>query len=98
MDMRWLVALTFVLGCAREDSAEPSAKVVAAAPAPAVLTAPAATPSCGKMNCAGGCNHECGGTGNMPAWAAVPTDAHWTKLHVTGMHCGGCARRIERAL
>ncbi len=33
-----------------------------------------------------------------PEWAAVPEGASWTPLHVTGMHCGGCAKRIERAL
>jgi Cu+-exporting ATPase len=38
----------------------------------------------------------CGG-GEAPAWA-TPDNASWTALHVTGMHCGGCARRIERAL
>ncbi|MCE9575674.1 MAG: heavy-metal-associated domain-containing protein [Deltaproteobacteria bacterium] len=30
--------------------------------------------------------------------AAVPADAVWTELHVEGMHCGGCARRIQNAL
>jgi Cu+-exporting ATPase len=30
--------------------------------------------------------------------APVPDDALWTALPVTGMHCGGCARRIQRAL
>ncbi len=33
----------------------------------------------------------------MPTWD-VPANAAWTNLHVAGMHCGGCARRIERAL
>ena len=36
--------------------------------------------------------------GESPQWAALPANAAWTPLHVTGMHCGGCARRIERAL
>ena len=38
---------------------------------------------------------ECGG--EAPTFA-TPDGASWTALHVTGMHCGGCARRIERAL
>ena len=38
------------------------------------------------------------GAGQGPTWAALPANAAWTPLHVTGMHCGGCARRIERAL
>lgn len=46
--------------------------------------------------CNGQCGASCGG-GDAPAWA-TPKDASWTALHVTGMHCGGCARRIERAL
>ena len=32
------------------------------------------------------------------AKAPVPADAVWTELHVEGMHCGGCARRIQNAL
>ncbi|HVV84527.1 MAG TPA: heavy-metal-associated domain-containing protein, partial [Kofleriaceae bacterium] len=48
---------------------------------------------CGNMACGASCSH-----GAAPTFAAVPADARWTSLHVTGMHCGGCARRIEGAL
>jgi len=34
----------------------------------------------------------------MPQWAAVADKNSWTALSVTGMRCGGCAKRIERAL
>lgn len=34
-------------------------------------------------------------TGPAPA---VPANAVWTDLHVAGMRCGGCARRIKTAL
>ncbi|MCX5742864.1 MAG: heavy-metal-associated domain-containing protein [Proteobacteria bacterium] len=43
----------------------------------------------------GGCS---GGVAELPKWAALPADAQWTELKVTGMHCGGCARRIENQL
>src|SRR5690348_14790767 len=97
-----LLALVFVVAsCQHVDSAERSAEVVAKA-APAVAPAPApapATRSCGcgaGMSCGESCGGQCGG-GEAVAWT-VPQDATWTALHVTGMHCGGCARRIERAL
>jgi Cu+-exporting ATPase len=28
----------------------------------------------------------------------LPAGTPWTALHVTGMHCGECAKKIERAL
>lgn len=34
----------------------------------------------------------------MPQWAAVPDKNAWTALQVKGMKCGGCGKRIERAL
>jgi Cu+-exporting ATPase len=46
-------------------------------------------------SCSGSCGGQCGG--ESPALTA-PANAAWTTLHVTGMHCGGCARRIERAV
>lgn len=36
-------------------------------------------------------------TAAAPA-AAVPADAQWTMVHVAGMKCGGCARRVKTAL
>ena len=72
-----------------------------AAPAPGVAPIAAAEPEahcgCGMTmsTCNGQCGNECGG--EAPHLVA-PANATWTTLHVTGMHCGGCARRIERAL
>lgn len=108
--MRWLVCLFALASCQHADSAERSAELVAktapaVAPAPApaqlpVQAAPAAH-SCGcgaGMSCGGAsCGASCGGGGDTPTWS-TPDKATWTALHVTGMHCGGCARRIERAL
>ena len=31
-------------------------------------------------------------------WAPLPADSTWTPVQVAGMRCGGCAKRIERAL
>lgn len=56
------------------------------------------TGSCGP-SC--GCGASCGGGGDAHGGAVTwntPKDAAWTELHVAGMHCGGCARRIEHAL
>ena len=33
---------------------------------------------------------------NLPS--ALPEGTPWTALHVTGMKCGGCAKKIESAL
>ena len=110
--MRWLtVVCLLVISCARDDRAEQSAKVVAqraavqpASAAPAAPGALALQPAgCGAQHasCGGGagCGGQCGAAaGAAPLWATVPPNAHWTELRVTGMHCGGCARRIERAL
>ena len=62
----------------------------------------------GGAGCGASCGGTCGGagggggcmaaTGADPIWAPLPADSHWTPLTVAGMHCGGCARRIERAL
>jgi P-type Cu+ transporter len=103
--MRWLAVCVLLVACARDDRAEQSAKTVAtkAAAQPAPSTLALAPTGCGtaKASCNGGasCGGQCGGaTADAPVWAAVPPGAHWTELRVTGMHCGGCARRIERAL
>jgi copper chaperone CopZ len=55
--------------------------------------------SCGDgASCGGSCGGKCGAAdGATPSWN-VPANAAWTDLHVAGMHCGGCAKRIERAL
>ena len=60
-----------------------------------------------KCGCAGGegtCGDKCGemaggcGGGEAVAWGALPEGTPWTALHVTGMKCGGCAKKIESAL
>lgn len=34
----------------------------------------------------------------MPQWSAVDANASWQPVFVDGMKCGGCAKRIEKAL
>lgn len=85
-----------------------SASIGATAPAKAASLTMSAGDSCGGgAACGGSCGGSCGGAcgascGAEAGKAAVtwntPKDAAWTELHVAGMHCGGCARRIERAL
>jgi copper chaperone CopZ len=103
-----------LVACQPADSAEHSAQIVATrqatvhahtmpvTPAGAALSLTASKPdaSCGGgATCGGTCGGSCGGGEAAGVqWAEVPAGAHWTKLQVTGMHCGGCARRIERAL
>jgi copper chaperone CopZ len=103
--MRLLACLFALAACQHADSAEKSAEIVknAPAPAPAVAAAPAPAHevghSCGGA-CGAQCNGQCGamcGGGEAPKFD-TPASANWTALHVTGMHCGGCARRIEREL
>ena len=102
-----LLALGFA-ACQHVDSAEHSAEItsarpaVAPAPPPApVLTQQTAEPHAGcgcgmsPATCNGSCGGQCGG--ESPKLVA-PANATWTTFHVAGMHCGGCARRIERAL
>jgi len=103
--MRWLAVCVLLVACARDDRAEQSAKTVAtkAATQPAPATLALAPAGCGASpaSCNGGasCGGQCGGAAAAaPVWATVPPGARWTELRVTGMHCGGCARRIERAL
>lgn len=100
--MRWLVVCVLLVACARDDRAEQSARTVAKAavqPAPATLALQPAGCAAQHASCGGQCGGQCGAAaGDTPVWATVPPGAHWTELRVTGMHCGGCARRIERAL
>jgi copper chaperone CopZ len=107
-----LVVMVLAMGCQR-DAAEQSAhaeKIVVAQKAAAVtkLSAPdLATQQTGKDQTApkacGGDGEACGpgctgGTEANPTWAVLPAGTPWTALHVTGMHCGECAKKIERAL
>ncbi len=52
----------------------------------------------GGGECADG--EECGCEGAMAKHPPrhVPADAVWTTLQVKGMHCGGCATKIESAV
>jgi Cu+-exporting ATPase len=75
---------------------EPEQTRIVAAKAPPPAPAEAAPAECsGGCSCGGGCS---GGAGDEPIAAAVPADAVWAELQVDGMHCGGCARRIKKAL
>ncbi len=105
--MRLLACLFALAACQHTDAAERSAQAVAnakpavevATPAPtADLAMEAPGHACGGA-CGATCNGHCGPScgGEAPTFH-TPESASWTALHVTGMHCGGCARRIERAL
>jgi len=52
----------------------------------------------GEGECADG--EECGCEGAMANHPPrhAPADAVWTTLQVKGMHCGGCAKKIETAV
>lgn len=80
---------------------------VVAASTPAAMPAEEHACGCG-MGGGGGCA-ECGGAGgcdmdmeaadkDQPAAAAAPAGTEWTAMTVDGMHCGGCANRIKKAL
>lgn len=106
-----LVAMVLATGCQR-DAAEQSAhaeKIVVASKPAAVTQLPApdlATQPTGKdqtVKACGAPGEACGpgcsaGNETNPTWAALPAGTPWTALHVTGMHCGECAKKIERAL
>jgi len=75
------------------------------------LAAGAAAPAGNHAMCGGSCGSSCGGScggascamgmaaaAEAPAATAVPADAQWTLMHVTGMHCGMCAKRVKAAL
>jgi len=79
-----------------DRSMQPPATEKTVAPAPS-----AAQPSCGcggGGSCSGACGDSCGGAGGMPQWSPVGADATWQPVYVDGMKCGGCAKRIEKAL
>jgi copper chaperone CopZ len=93
-------AALFASGACQRAS-EPPANDPPAKPAPsatATEVVPAPEPSCGP-SCGGTCGGGCEGMADPPqAEPTVPADAVWTEMRVTGMHCGGCARRIRNAL
>lgn len=76
------------------------------------LAAGTAAPAGDHAMCGGSCGSSCGGScggascamgmsaaaAEAPAASAVPADAQWTLMHVTGMHCGMCAKRVKAAL
>jgi len=88
------------------DEATATMQVTAPAPAATAPVADSGDHACGcGMGGGNGCA-ECGGGCQMdmeeaaaPAGAApLPAGTRWTAMTVDGMHCGGCARRIEKAL
>jgi copper chaperone CopZ len=91
-----------------EITAAAPAKPASAAPALTQQEGPTIKSSCGCSGggegCGGSCGGSCGGGGSCgaggsaPLWAPLPANTTWTPVQVAGMRCGGCARRIERAL
>jgi copper chaperone CopZ len=82
----------------RPSAAPPTSEAVAAPTAKAACGCSGGGDSCGG-SCGGSCGASCGGeAGGAPLWAPLPANSTWTPLTVAGMRCGGCARRIERAL
>lgn len=78
-------------------------ETAAAAPAPATAaTAAEGAHECGGAmaegeSCAGGCNQWDEAAAEV-AKRAVPADAEWKTIPVSGMTCGGCERRIIASL
>jgi copper chaperone CopZ len=102
--MRMLLVAVLVVGC-QHDVAQQSAAaekiVVASKPAavPRIETPDLATQQTGQDKTAKhACADEEGANEPSPTWAVLPANTPWTALHVTGMHCGECAKKIERAL
>jgi|JI10StandDraft_1071094.scaffolds.fasta_scaffold31714_2 copper chaperone CopZ len=108
-----LTALALAAGCQKDASPEAPAATPTAAPtaaAPTTAALPAATAPVAAMgdhaSCGGSCggmcgNQACGGScggGAEVATPVAPSDAQWTALHVAGMHCGGCVKRVKNAL
>lgn len=108
-----VTALALAAGCQKDASPEASSAAPAPTAAPANPTAaalPAATAPMAAMgdhaSCGGSCggmcgNQACGGScggGAEVATPVAPADAQWTALHVAGMHCGGCVKRVKNAL
>lgn len=87
--MRLLFLLAFALLISACQQAEATRETKTQEPAPAC------TGDCGG-SCGGGCMAEAAEP--EPAPAALPANATWTAMTVEGMHCGGCARRVKRAL
>lgn len=94
-----------------EESAKKVAEasaVTPAAAAPMSTPAPIEEPSSDDHKaCGGACGASCNGSCGAGCMAAageaapkkdIPKDAQWASLTVDGMHCGGCARRIQTRL
>lgn len=101
MKLVWTLLLSIALFACQKAS-----KGDEATPAPSttvVAAAPAAEPA---GSCAGECGGQCGGrctgageiTAAPAAWQTPPDGTVWSEMKVSGMHCGGCARRIKNAL
>src|SRR5207302_1535105 len=100
----WLPLAFAIVACQRPDPAQQSAEVTSHAQVSLAATATTTTTPAPEQHACGcgmqsGCTGQCGGQcGGAAPQLVAPANATWTKLHVAGMHCGGCARRIERAL
>src|SRR5664279_6264206 len=104
-----LVVMVLATGCQHDVAEQPahSEKIVVAQKPAAVtkLSAPdLANQQTGKDQTApkacGGAGEACGpgctgGTEANPTWAVLPAGTPWTALHVTGMHCGECAKTVS---
>jgi copper chaperone CopZ len=94
-----VLALVFAFtACQRASEPPPAAKDTNAPSATATQVVEAPAQECGP-SCGGSCGGGCEGMADpVQAEPTVPADAVWTEMRVTGMHCGGCARRIRNAL
>lgn len=106
MKLVWTLLLSIALFACQKASPQetPEPEKVAAASTTVVEAPPPAPAECGGQ-CGGQCGGSCGGqaqpetTGTVPvAWQSPPDGTVWSEMKVTGMHCGGCARRIKNAL
>jgi len=93
-----VVVLLFAFAACQRASDPPAPPAPAPVASQTEVVAAPAPQECGP-SCGGSCGGGCEGMADPPAPpTVVPSDAVWTELRVTGMHCGGCARRIRNAL
>jgi copper chaperone CopZ len=90
---------------ASANAPKPAAAAPIATPAP--IEEPVAPSADDHHACGGACGASCNGScgagcmaaaGETPPKQDIPKDATWASLTVDGMHCGGCARRIQTRL
>lgn len=100
-----LLAAVAIGGCQRAGDAVPSASAAVESNAPSATTtqvvpAPAKNECGGQCGGGGACGGSCGDHAALPTAPAkaIPADAVWTELKVSGMSCGRCANRVRSAL